>query len=226
MVKLNPLFKYICAISAVLFLAGCGGPQSNERFVASDGVRNGQTYQDQVDAMLSDDKITRAETEQAIVALNQCYEDEGLAGEYAFDLDIHPWIINSRYTLAKTHPDYREPTESESAELTEKIGNAIGKAMTVCDAVFKPVENRVVNEKTLQTTLLDVTTAKYECLANNAPDFAKRLDPELIRQDPIAASERLLDAYTPTEHSELERNAIEQCLYYATARKRTIGGGL
>lgn len=181
-------------------------------------------YQRLVDAVLADGKLTRSETEQAIESQMDCYEEHGLAGEYGYDLDVYPWTINGDFGLSRSNPHYRlySPQDPDAS----KLDPYLGQAMAICDAVFQPVESLAVTGVDWQVIATKRFSAIVQCLSNNTPEFARRIDPAWKDDSPEDAVDRIWDVYLPLRDSmgEREQSTIESCLQYASATRRTFGG--
>lgn len=176
------------AMLCMAALGSCSGQK--ESFVESGDTVTGSSYEQLATAILADGTVTRAEAEQSINALAQCYEEGGLAGEYGYDLDEEPWYQGSSLALSKSHPLYHvveDPQSKEGTNLINEQGDAIGEIMQRCIGYFDEVHDTYIAHIDENAYHERKAQGIYRCFITKEPKWGHLLDPVMQSVDAYQA---------------------------------------
>lgn len=171
--KLRRLVVLLC----VLALPGCGMPTTGEQFLQG-GSQNSDQYENLASAVLSDGQLTDVELEQVYASLIQCYAEQGLAGEYAYDVKANAWVL-AGYGLSRSHPEYTQMNDESSKEEQQaykRATQALEKASSTCDGHFQKVQDLRLASVDFQALASREYDNMCRCLANAKTDIADAID--------------------------------------------------
>lgn len=172
----------------LIILTGCGTSNYDEQFL-DNAVVSWSSDTDLINQILADGKVSRAETVQAIEAKYQCYERNGLAGKYSYDLDLYPWVWDEYTHVSKDNPAFSQipdPYRSDSDKQAQWLSTDEGKAwlkkeedvqnssIAKC-SMFDQVENTILSQTDLDVYADKQYDAKVQCIRTNASSYARRV---------------------------------------------------
>ncbi|NMM94229.1 hypothetical protein G1C95_1416 [Bifidobacterium sp. DSM 109957] len=217
-----PMIMTSCMLAAML-LCGCGNIAVQQEEFTDDAAVG---MADIAQTMLSDDRITRSETQQAIENIVRCYEERSLAGEYAVNLDIYPWMFGGSIGLSTTHPDFQrlpDILDDETRKLAEQQGSIISRIQSQCNAPYQDVYDWIF----AHADLSEYELKRYEdvllCTANAAPTLYRRIDSQWREHEDRDIMLSQIKPYPANAQEQAEYERFVECQVHGTTPLVTFG---
>lgn len=226
-----------CVVILLNVLGGCSSSNA-EQFVDARQYGSSQ-YQQIADEIMADGKVTRSEAEQAIEANVSCYEEQNLAGIYAYDLDEYYWFTGD-IQLGKRHPDFSynpHPETEEGRRISDRIQHAMDKSLAQCDPVFQPVREYLSAHADWGHNSKQKYIGVKQCLSNADPTADKKFVYDEDRIDIAADIDNIISDYEQAiidmatyynqqpvgTFTKQQRKAISDCINYGSAVPLSYG---
>lgn len=215
----------VVALAAVMLTAGCGGP-TGETFV-DNGEQTGNQYERLASKVMEDGNVTNAELEQVFEAIVQCYTEQHLAGEYAYDVNADPWI-GIPYQLGRDHPDFAlvdDVNSPEGKRTIERVGKAMDKASGTCNGYFRAVEDHRISTVDYGALAAHRYRNLLLCVSNIDADMAAHIESTWpATEEGLRSAHEYLESSSQAQGlAQQTRESIWQCIEWDGEPVRRFG---